>query len=117
MLDDKLSAVIGMQMHRGAKLHFVTETGDGGLPAGVAWTLGYQAEVDQLMAENIADLADEVRCLRRWPAFTLVYFPGPDDVGHFRGRARPSTGSRSGAWTSPSARSCAPSTRAASSIA
>jgi arylsulfatase A-like enzyme len=89
ILDDKLTAVIGMQMHRGAKLHLVTETGDGGLPAGVAWTLGYQDEVDQLIAENIADLADMVRCLRRWPHFTLVYFPGPDDVAHFKGAASP----------------------------
>ena len=67
MLDDKLTAVIGMQMNRGTKLHYVTESGDGGLPAGVAWSLGYQDEVDKIMAQHIAELAEEVRCLRRWP--------------------------------------------------
>jgi arylsulfatase A-like enzyme len=85
MLDDKLTAVIGMQVNKGSKLHFVVTSGDGGLPAGVAWSLGYQEEVDAIMAQHLAELGDHARCLRRWPDFTLLYFPGPDDVAHFKG--------------------------------
>ena len=85
ILSDKLTAVVGMQLNKGAKLHFVTSTGDGGLPAGVAWSLGYQDEVDTIMAENISNLGKEARCLKHWPDLTLVYFPAPDDIAHFKG--------------------------------
>jgi arylsulfatase A-like enzyme len=37
------------------------------------------------MAEHISKLASDVRCLGRWPDVTMVYFPGPDDVAHFKG--------------------------------
>jgi arylsulfatase A-like enzyme len=37
------------------------------------------------MAENMSDLGRETKCLGHWPDFTLVYFPGPDDVAHFNG--------------------------------
>jgi arylsulfatase A-like enzyme len=87
MLDDKLTAVIGMQVNKGSKIHYVVAADDGGLPAGVAWSLGYQEEVDEIMAEHIAELGKDARRLGRWPDLTLVYFPGPDDVAHFKGAA------------------------------
>jgi arylsulfatase A-like enzyme len=85
MLDDKLTAVIGMQLNKGSKLHYVVSADDGGLPAGLAWTTGQQEEVDEIMAENIAKLGKEARRLGHWPDLALIYFPGPDDVAHAKG--------------------------------
>lgn len=85
ILSGKVTAAVGMQINRGAHLRFVTTASDGGLPAGIAWTLGEHAHVDAMMAGTLGKVAAESRILGRWPDFTLVYFPAVDAIGHSAG--------------------------------
>lgn len=85
LLEDKVTAVIGMQVHPGAHLRFVVSSDTGGLPAGIAWELGMVRKINEIMADSFSTLAGECRRIGQWPDFLLVYFPAPDEVGHTHG--------------------------------
>ncbi|HKE02134.1 MAG TPA: alkaline phosphatase family protein, partial [Planctomycetota bacterium] len=85
ILEDRICAVVGMQVNRGSQIRFVTTAGDGGLPAGIAWKLGQHRRVDRIMVGSLESVAADSRLVGRWPDLTLVYLPAVDAIGHSEG--------------------------------
>jgi arylsulfatase A-like enzyme len=89
ILDDRLTAVIGAQVNRGVRMQIATSQETGGLPVGLAWFFGMQETVDDILARNLYELVRQCREAGRWPDFTMLFLPAPDEVGHHEGHESP----------------------------
>jgi len=66
--------------HRGA-----TRSYEHPLLSGLDWLIGDYTSVDRRTGRTIEAVARLANEWQRWPALTLLYFPGVDQIGHERG--------------------------------
>jgi len=84
LLGDELTVNVQGHTHRGAtvnELHLVRSGWD--------WVLKRYSQVDQRVGRAALDIAEHARWAGRWPALTMLYFPGVDEHAHRFGAASP----------------------------
>ena len=82
LMPESLSAAIALPFERGVELTFANSVDDGGLPAGVAWTMGEEKTTDQILSEQLYEIGQQAREVRAWPALIAIHLPAVDEIAH-----------------------------------
>jgi arylsulfatase A-like enzyme len=82
IVDDRLTAAIGAQVNRGVRMPIAVSAETGGFSAGLAWFLGMKETTDEILARSLYELVRQCREVGRWPDFTMVFLPAPDEIAH-----------------------------------
>lgn len=80
LLSDELTVNVQCHTRRG-----VTHTIDNVATSAVKWTIGWFEGYDRRVGASLEEVAQFAAREGRWPAVTMFYFPGLDEVGHRAG--------------------------------
>ncbi len=77
VIDDRLTAAVQLHTHRGADLVI-----EHPMLGGLNWLLGDYMAFDRRGAQSIENIAAYANRAGEWPALTVLYFPGIDEIAH-----------------------------------
>lgn len=85
LMPEGLTAGVALPFERGVKIVRAKSAKTGGLGFGIAWITGRKEEADEILSEQLYDIAEQARRIGAWPAFIAIHLPAVDNVGHEHG--------------------------------